>query len=156
MISETEFDWKVTNKIGFRVALYRNRIKRSSLSFTKAPPTYIECKIRLLPSCPQPTSINKAGHVTDNRRTSNESSPTTNEPTGGAFSGSSPLLQKLPGTYIKGAIERWLKHQKRGLPELMIEARTLSGQVPLIDHNDIVEMLHGPIYIGTERESPWY
>ena len=23
----------------------------------------------------------------------------------------------------------------------MIEARTLSGQVPLIDHNDIVEML---------------
>jgi len=36
----------------------------------------------------------------------------------------------------------------------MIEARTLSSQVPLIDHNDIVEMLHGPIYIGTEKESP--
>jgi hypothetical protein len=36
----------------------------------------------------------------------------------------------------------------------MIEARTLSSQVPLIDHNDIVEMLHGPIYIGTERKEP--
>ena len=64
------------------------------------------------------------------------------------------LLKKLPGTYIKEAIERLLKHQKLRLPELMIEARKLSGQVPLIDHNDIVEMLHGPIYIGTETESP--
>jgi len=36
----------------------------------------------------------------------------------------------------------------------MIEARTLSGQVPLIDHNDIVEMLHGPIYIEREKEEP--
>lgn len=35
----------------------------------------------------------------------------------------------------------------------MIEARKLSSQVPLIDHNDIVEMLHGPIYIERERES---
>jgi hypothetical protein len=34
----------------------------------------------------------------------------------------------------------------------MIEARTLSGQVPLIDHNDIVEMLHGPIYIENKLE----
>jgi hypothetical protein len=24
----------------------------------------------------------------------------------------------------------------------------------LIDHNDIVEMLHGPIYIETEKEEP--
>jgi len=36
----------------------------------------------------------------------------------------------------------------------MIEARTLSGQVPLIDHNDIVEMQHGPIYIEIEKEEP--
>jgi hypothetical protein len=36
----------------------------------------------------------------------------------------------------------------------MIEARTLSGQVPLIDHNDIVEILNGPIYIETEKEEP--
>jgi hypothetical protein len=36
----------------------------------------------------------------------------------------------------------------------MIEAITLSDQVPLIDHNDIVEMLRGPIYIGKEREEP--
>ena len=82
--------------------------------------------------------------------------PTTKER---AFSGTSPLPITQEGNsphIIKGAIERWLKHQKRGLPELMIEARKLSGQVPLIDHNDIVEMLHGPIYIKTETESPWY
>jgi hypothetical protein len=36
----------------------------------------------------------------------------------------------------------------------MREARTLSSQVPLIDHNDIVEMLRGPIYIRKEKESP--
>ena len=66
------------------------------------------------------------------------------------------LLKKVPGTYIKEAIERLLKHQKLRLPELMIEARKLSGQVPLIDHNDIVEMLHGPIYKGKEKDSPLY
>ena len=37
-----------------------------------------------------------------------------------------------------------------------IEARRPSGQVPLIDHDDIVEMLHGPIYIRTGRKSPLY
>lgn len=82
--------------------------------------------------------------------------PTTKER---AFSGTSPLPITQEGNsshIIKGAIERWLKHQKRRLPKLMIEARTLSSQVPLIDHNDIVEMLHGPIYIKTETESPWY
>jgi hypothetical protein len=36
----------------------------------------------------------------------------------------------------------------------MIEARTLFGQVPLIDHNDIVEMQHEPIYIESEKEEP--
>ena len=35
----------------------------------------------------------------------------------------------------------------------MIEARTLSGQVPLIDHNDIVEMLHGHIYRNRKRRT---
>lgn len=33
---------------------------------------------------------------------------------------------------IKGAIEKGLKLQKWGLPELIIEARTLSSHVPLI------------------------
>ena len=36
----------------------------------------------------------------------------------------------------------------------MIRVRILSSQVSLIGHNDIVEMLHGPIYRQTERKEP--
>jgi len=39
------------------------------------------------------------------------------------------------------------------LPELMIKAKLLSSQVSLIGHNDIVEMLHRPIYIQTEKKA---
>jgi len=34
----------------------------------------------------------------------------------------------------------------------MIKAKRLSSQVSLIGHNDIVEMLHGPIYIQTKKK----
>jgi hypothetical protein len=55
---------------------------------------------------------------------------------------------------IKGASQRLLEHQIQRLPELMIKAKRLSSQVSLIGHNDIVEMLHGPIYIQTEKKEP--
>ncbi len=35
----------------------------------------------------------------------------------------------------------------------MIKAKKLSNQVSLIGHNDIVEMLHGPIYIQIEKKN---
>ena len=57
---------------------------------------------------------------------------------------------------IKEAIRRLLEHQIQRLPMLMIKAGILSSQVSLIDHNDIVEMLRGPIYIQTERKEPLY
>jgi hypothetical protein len=34
----------------------------------------------------------------------------------------------------------------------MIKAKRLSSQVSLIGHNDIVEMLHGPIYIQKKKK----
>jgi hypothetical protein len=34
----------------------------------------------------------------------------------------------------------------------MMKAKKLSNQVSLIGHNDIVEMLHGPIYIYKKKK----
>jgi hypothetical protein len=34
----------------------------------------------------------------------------------------------------------------------MIKAKRLSNQVSLIGHNDIMEMLHGPIYIQAKKK----